>query len=64
MKTAILQPGYIPWLGFFDQADQVDLFILYNNVQYTRRDWRSRNRVKTPSGQGENRAAGSESCAA
>jgi hypothetical protein len=49
-RVAILQPGYLPWLGFFDQADSVDLFVLYDNVQYTKQDWRNRNRIKTQSG--------------
>ncbi|MBX7222983.1 MAG: WbqC family protein [Blastocatellia bacterium] len=48
MKVAILQPGYLPWLGFFDQLARVDTFVLYDDVQFTRRDWRSRNRIKTP----------------
>ena len=50
MKVAILQPGYLPWLGFFEQVYQADLFILYNDVQYTKQDWRNRNRIKTPHG--------------
>ncbi len=50
MRIAILQPGYLPWLGFFDQELSVDLFVLYDDVQYDRRGWRNRNRVKTPDG--------------
>lgn len=50
MRIAILQPGYLPWLGFFDQEISVDLFVLYDDVQYDRRGWRNRNRVKTPDG--------------
>jgi len=49
-RVVILQPGYLPWLGFFDQMFKADVFILFDDVQYTTRDWRSRNRVKTPDG--------------
>lgn len=48
--VVILQPGYLPWLGFFDLMARADLFVLLDDVQYTVRDWRSRNRVKTPNG--------------
>ncbi len=50
MRVAILQPGYLPWLGFFEQMARVDLFVYYNDVQYTKGDWRNRNRIKTASG--------------
>lgn len=50
MKVGILQPGYLPWLGFFEQMYRVDVFVLYNDVQYTKQDWRNRNRIKTPNG--------------
>jgi hypothetical protein len=50
MRIAVLQPGYLPWLGFFDQEMSVDLFVIYDDVQYDRRGWRNRNRVKTPKG--------------
>ncbi len=49
-KIAILQSNYIPWKGYFDLINLVDEFILYNDMQYTRRDWRNRNKIKTPSG--------------
>jgi len=47
---AVLQPGYIPWLGFFDQLDRSDVFVFYDDVQYDKNGWRNRNRIKTPSG--------------
>lgn len=50
MKVGILQPGYLPWLGFFEQMAKVDTFVVYNNVQYTKKDWRNRNRIKTLNG--------------
>lgn len=50
MKIAILQPSYLPWLGYFDQMDSVDLFVFYDDVQYDRGGWRNRNRIKTAAG--------------
>jgi hypothetical protein len=50
MNVAILQSNYIPWKGYFDVIHDVDLFVFYDDVQYTRRDWRNRNRIKTPRG--------------
>lgn len=49
-KVAILQSNYIPWKGYFDLIAAVDEFILYDDMQYTRRDWRNRNQIKTPQG--------------
>src|SRR5580692_324725 len=48
--VAILQSNYIPWKGYFDVMSRVDEFILYDEVQYTRRDWRNRNLLKSPQG--------------
>ena len=51
MKTVvILQSNYIPWKGYFDLLHEADEFILYDTMQYTRRDWRNRNQIKTPQG--------------
>jgi hypothetical protein len=49
-KIAILQSNYIPWKGYFDLIAAVDEFIIYDDMQYTRRDWRNRNQIKTPQG--------------
>jgi len=49
-KVAIVQSNYIPWKGYFDMIAAVDEFILYDDMQYTRRDWRNRNKIKTPNG--------------
>ena len=49
-KVAILQSDYIPWKGYFDIIGRVDEFILYDDMQYTRRDWRNRNQIKTANG--------------
>ncbi len=43
--VVILQPSYLPWVGCFDLASQADVWVWYDDVQYTRRDWRNRNRV-------------------
>lgn len=45
---AILQPGYLPWLGFFEQMDRAGVFVYLDDVQYTKADWRSRNRIRIP----------------
>lgn len=49
-KVAILQSNYIPWKGYFDLIGSVDEFIIYDEVQYTKNDWRNRNLIKTPTG--------------
>jgi len=46
----ISQSNYIPWRGYFDLIASADIFIILDDVQYTRRDWRNRNRIKTPTG--------------
>ncbi|HWX15401.1 MAG TPA: WbqC family protein [Chthoniobacterales bacterium] len=47
---AIVQSNYIPWRGYFDLINSVDEFVLYDDAQYTIRDWRNRNIIKTPNG--------------
>ena len=49
-RVAIVQSCYVPWKGYFDLINSVDEFILYDDRQYTRRDWRNRNKIKTPHG--------------
>lgn len=49
-EVAIIQSNYIPWKGYFNVIDRVDEFIIYDEVQYTKRDWRNRNKIKTPQG--------------
>lgn len=46
----MIQSCYVPWRGYFDFIASVDLFVIYDCVQYTVRDWRNRNQLKTPSG--------------
>lgn len=49
-RVAILQSNYIPWKGYFDIIRAVDLFIVLDDVQFTKNDWRNRNQVKTSAG--------------
>ena len=46
-----MQPTYIPWLGYFDMIDSVDIFVLLDNVQLAKRSWQVRNRIKSPNGE-------------
>ncbi len=51
MKTiAIMQPVYLPWLGYFEQMAVCDEFMFLDDVQYTRHDWRNRNKLRTKDG--------------
>lgn len=50
MKVAISQSNFIPWKGYFDLIDSVDHFVVYDEMQYTKRDWRNRNKIKTSNG--------------
>lgn len=49
-SVAVIQSSYVPWRGYFDIIDSVDTFVLFDCVQYTKRDWRNRNKVKSKSG--------------
>ena len=49
-KVAIIQSNYIPWKGYFHIIQKVDNFVFLDTAQYTTRDWRNRNRTKTPEG--------------
>ncbi len=49
-RVAVLQSNYIPWKGYFDIIHGVDVCIFYDDVQYTKNDWRNRNLIKTPTG--------------
>ena len=48
--VAAIQSNYIPWKGYFDAISMVDEFVFYDDVQYTKNDWRNRNKIKTPQG--------------
>src|SRR2546421_11093061 len=49
-RVGVIQSNYIPWKGYFDIIHDVDLFVFHDDVQYTKGDWRNRNRIKTPNG--------------
>lgn len=49
-KVGIIQSNYIPWKGYFDFINMVNEFVLYDDVQYSKNDWRNRNKIKTPKG--------------
>ncbi len=48
--VAVIQSCYLPWKGYFDIIHDADLFIFYDEAQYTRNDWRNRNRIKSRDG--------------
>ncbi len=50
MKVLITQSNYLPWKGYFDAINRADCFVVYDEMQYTRRDWRNRNRIKSKDG--------------
>jgi hypothetical protein len=50
MRLVIMQPSYLPWMGYFDLVLQGDHFLVYDNVQFDKDGWRNRNRIKTPNG--------------
>ncbi len=50
IKIAILQSNYIPWKGYFDIINKADILVLYDDMQYTKRDWRNRNIIQTYNG--------------
>ncbi|MFQ5793030.1 MAG: WbqC family protein [Acidobacteriota bacterium] len=50
MRLGALQPGYLPWLGFFDQIARCDLFVVCDDLPYSKDTWRNRNRIRTPQG--------------
>lgn len=49
-RAAIVQSSFLPWRGFFDMMDDVDVFYIYDDVAFTSKSWRSRNRIKTARG--------------
>lgn len=50
MIVTIHQPQYLPWLGYFNKAYRADIFIILDNVQFTKNDWQNRNRIRTSQG--------------
>ena len=50
MIVTIHQPDFLPWLGFFDRWKQSDLYVVLDDVQFLRRGWHHRDKIKTPHG--------------
>jgi len=50
MRVVIMQPTYLPWLGYFDLMEQSDIFVFRDEVQFEKQSWQQRNRIKTPNG--------------
>lgn len=50
-SVGIIQPNYIPWRGYFDFISKVDVFIFLDDVQYTKQDWRNRNKIRWINGE-------------
>jgi len=50
MRVGVIQSNYIPWRGYFDFIESVDLFVFHDDLQYTKNDWRNRNRILTANG--------------
>ena len=50
MRVGVIQSNYLPWRGYFDFIDDVDVFVVHDDLQFTKGDWRNRNRIKTPQG--------------
>lgn len=50
MLAAVMQPTFLPWIGYFDLIDQVDVFVLLDTVQFEKQSWQQRNRVRSASG--------------
>lgn len=49
--VVVLQPAYLPWMGFFDQLVRSSVFVYYDDVQYDKHGWRNRNRIKAANGE-------------
>jgi hypothetical protein len=49
-RVAISQSNYMPWKGYFDLINSVDEFVVFDDVQFTKSDWRNRNRLKCREG--------------
>jgi hypothetical protein len=50
VKVGMIQSNYLPWRGYFDFIDDVDVFVFFDDVKYSHRTWRNRNLLKTSSG--------------
>jgi hypothetical protein len=50
MQISIMQPTYLPWIGYFDLIDQCDVFVFLDDVQFVKQSWQQRNKIKTKDG--------------
>lgn len=50
MKIAIMQPTYMPWMGYFGLMDKVDVFVFLDSVQFSYQSWQQHNQIKTSKG--------------
>lgn len=50
MRVGVIQTSFIPWRGYFDFIASVDVFVFHDDLQYTKGDWRNRNKIKTSKG--------------
>lgn len=50
MRAVVLQSNYLPWRGYFDLIQSADVFVYYDEVKYTKNDWRNRNRICSKNG--------------
>ena len=50
MRAVILQPMYLPWMGYFGMIDIADIFIFYDDAQFVKQSWQQRNKIKTQNG--------------
>ncbi|MBW5435861.1 WbqC family protein [Bradyrhizobium canariense] len=50
MRISIVQSCYIPWKGFFDLIGRCDEYVIYDRMQFVKRHWHNRNRIKTANG--------------
>ena len=53
MEIAIMQPYFLPYIGYFQLLNAVDEFVLYDNIKFTKKGWINRNRILDPSGKDE-----------
>jgi WbqC-like protein family len=49
-RVVVVQSNYLPWKGYFDLISEADIFVFYDDLQFTKNDWRNRNRIKTSKG--------------
>lgn len=50
MKVAVIQPHYLPWMGYFAMMDAVDVFVFYDDVQFSHQSWQQRNKIRLADG--------------